>query len=328
METALPDAQAQLVERKRRVEGLIARGGPAPQLDDFLSQIDEALDRFTAGTYGLCDTCHEPIETERLRADPLIRLCLDHLTPSEARALERDLELASRVQATLLPPPQMTAGNWQIAYQYAPLATVSGDYVDVIRPDGGDGSELLFLFGDIAGKGVAASMLMAHLHASMRTLVDLGFPLAQMMARANRVFCESTMSDHYATLVCGRLGSTGGLEILNAGHCPPVLLHDGCATTLEATGLPIGLFCVEDFTSRKATLAPGDTLLLYTDGLTEAFDGDGNQYGTERVIATALAHAGELPGGLVAACIEDLEAFRGAARREDDLTIMAIRRAT
>jgi len=252
METALPDAQAQLVERRRRVEDLIARGGPARQLEDFLSQIDEALDRFAAGTYGLCDACHEPIEAVRLRADPVIRLCLAHLTPSESLALERDLELASRVQATLLPPRQMTAGGWQIVYQYAPLATVSGDYVDVIRPDGGDGSPLLFLFGDIAGKGVAASMLMAHLHASMRTLVDLGFPLAQMMARANRVFCESTMLDHYATLVCGRLDSTGGLELLNPGHCPPLLLHEGSATPLEATGLPVGLFCVEDFTSRPS----------------------------------------------------------------------------
>ena len=327
METALSGAEAQLVERRRRVEDLIAHGGRVPQLEDFLSQIDEALDRFAAGTYGLCETCHDPIEPERLRADPLIRLCLDHLTPSESRALERDLELAARVQATLLPPPQMTAGLWQIAYQYAPLATVSGDYVDVIRPASADGSALLFLLGDIAGKGVAASMLMAHLHASMRTLVDLGLPLGQMMARANRVFCESTMSETYATLVCGRLDAAGGLELFNAGHCPPLLLHEGRVTPLEATGLPVGLFCVEEYASRQATLAPGDTLLLYTDGLTEAFDGDGNQYGTERAIATALAHADDPPGRLVAACIDALAAFRGAAPREDDLTIMAIRRS-
>ncbi len=324
---SMPDARALLVERRERVQGLIARGGPAPQLEDVLGQIDAALDRYAAGTYGLCDACHEPIEPDRLQADPLIRLCLAHLTPSETRALERDLELASRVQAALLPPVELTVGGWQIAYQYDPLASVSGDYVDVIRDAGGDDSKLLFLLGDIAGKGVAASMLMAHLHASMRTLVELGLPLAQMMARANRVFCESTMSDHYATLVCGRLDSTGGVEVLNAGHCPPLLLHEGRATTIDATSLPVGLFCVEDFTSREATLAPGDSLLLYTDGLTEGLDDDGNQYGTERLIATALVHAGEPPRGLVAACANDLAAFRGAARREDDLTIMAIRRS-
>lgn len=326
MAMPMTNARALLMERRERVEGLLARSGPAPQLDDVLTQIDAALDRFAAGTYGLCETCHDPIEADRLEADPLIRFCLDHLTQSESRALERDLALASRVQATLLPPTDITAGSWQISYRYDPLSSVSGDYVDVIRPAGGNDAELIFLFGDIAGKGVAASMLMAHLHASMRTLVDLGLPLAQMMARANRVFCESTMSNHYATLVCGRLGAAGDIEVLNAGHCPPVLLHGGRTTTIEATSLPVGMFCVEDFTCRQAKLAPGDSLLLYTDGLTEASDDEGNQYGTERLIATALEHAGDAPRGLVTACLDNLATFRGGARREDDLTVMAIRR--
>ncbi len=328
MAMAMTDARALLVERRERVEGLIARSGPAPQLEDVLSQIDDALARFAAGTYGLCEVCHDTIEPDRLEADPLTRFCLDHLSPSESRALQRDLDLATRVQAALLPPAAMTVGGWQVAYQYDPLSSVSGDYVDVIRPAGGSDADLIFLVGDISGKGVAASMLMAHLHASMRTLADLGLSLGQMMARANRVFCESTMSSHYATLVCGRLGAAGEVEILNAGHCPPVLLHDARPTTIEATSLPVGMFCVEEFASRRATLAPGDSLLLYTDGLSEATGDEGNQYGADRVMATALAHAGETPGGLVAACLADLAAFRGAGRREDDLTIMAIRRLT
>lgn len=329
MAMEMTDAQAQLVERRHRVEALIARGGSAPELEDVIVQIDAALERFKAGTYGLCEVCHDTIEADRLKADPLVRYCLDHLSPSESRALQRDLDLATRVQAALLPPLEMTIGNWQIAYRYEPLSSVSGDYADIIRPTDGDAASLIFLLGDIAGKGVAASILMAHLHASMRTLVDLGLPLAQMMARANRVFCDSTMSDHYATLVCGRLDAGGGLELLNAGHCPPVLLHDGCATEIEATGVPIGMFCVGGYASRQATLARGDSLLLYTDGLTEAVDPDGNSYGSDRLIATALAHAGDEPRGLVAACVEDLAAFQGAAaERADDRTIMAIRRST
>jgi phosphoserine phosphatase RsbU/P len=326
MATAQSAPRAQLIERRERVEGLIARSGRVQQLDAVLHQIDDALARYATGTYGLCATCHDPIEPERLEADPLIRFCVEHLTPSESRALEKDLELASRVQATLLPPSDMTVDRWQIAYHYEPLSSVSGDYVDVIRSADQEKGELLFLFGDIAGKGVAASMLMAHLHASVRTLADLGFPLPQMMARANRLFCESTMSNHYATLVCGRLGTSGQLEILNAGHCAPILVHQGHATIVDATNLPVGLFCVEDFTSRQATLEPGDSLILYTDGLTEAFDGDGNQYGTERLVATALAHAAHSPRTMVAACLDDVATFRGAARQTDDLTVMAIRR--
>ena len=326
MAMPMTNARALLTERRERVEGLIARSGPAPQLEDVLSQIDAALDRFAAGTYGLCETCHDPVEADRLEADPLTRFCLDHLTPAESRALQRDLDLASHVQAALLPPVEVTAGGWQVTYRYDPLSSVSGDYVDVIRPAGANDAELLVLLGDIAGKGVAASMLMAHLHASMRTLADLGLSLSQMMARANRVFCESTMSSHYATLVCGRLGAAGDIEILNAGHCPPVLLHEGRTTTFDATSLPVGMFCVEDFACRQARLAPGDSLLLYTDGLTEASDDEGNPYGADRVIATALAHAGKDPHGLVTACLGDLAAFRGGTRPEDDLTIMAIKR--
>jgi phosphoserine phosphatase RsbU/P len=324
--TAMPDARTALLERRERVESVMARAGRIPRLEDVLSEIDEALARVEAGTFGLCEVCHDPIEPDRLAADPLIRLCLDHLTPAESRALQRDLDLASHVQATLLPPAEVTAAGWQIAHRYLPLSSVSGDYVDIVRPSGGDAASAIFLFGDIAGKGVAASMLMAHLHASMRTLVDLGLPLSQMMARANRVFCESTMPNHYATLVCGCLGPDGSLDLVNAGHCPPVLLHDGLATTIDATALPVGLFCVEDFPSRRLALAPGDALLLYTDGLTEAFDDEGEQYGMERLIATAVAHAGEAPRALVAACLDDLAAFLGSARRSDDITVMAIRR--
>ncbi len=170
------DAHAQLLERRARVESLVAQMGPAPQLEDLIGQIDAALARFDAGTYGLCEACHDPIEPDRLSADPLATLCLDHLAPSESRALEKDLELAAQVQVTLLPSRDLAAGRWQIAYDYLPLGSVSGDCVDVIRPGDGPGADPIVLLGDIAGKGVAASMLMAHLHASLRTLAGVGLP--------------------------------------------------------------------------------------------------------------------------------------------------------
>lgn len=325
MATIPSEAHAQLLERRERIEGLISRAGRGRQLEDLLREIDDALARLSAGTFGLCETCHDAIEPERLQADPLVRFCLDHLTPSESRALEKDLELAARVQVTLLPPHEMSADGWQTAYHYDPQSTVSGDYVDIIRT-GADKTQMLFLFGDIAGKGVAASMLMAHLHASVRTLADLGFPPGQMMERANRIFCESTMSNHYATLVCGRLGRGGDVELLNAGHCSPLLLQAGRVTMLEPTSVPVGLFCVEEFASRQLTLGSGDSLVLYTDGITEAFNASGEQYGTDRLARTAFAHRADAPRDLVAACLEDMRAFRGAAEKTDDVTVMVIRR--
>lgn len=319
------DARAQLIERKQRLEDLASRSGRVRQVEELLRDIDDALTRMSAGTYGFCETCHDPIEPERLEADPLIRFCLDHLSPSQARALEQDLELASRVQLNLLPPSELTVDGWQLAYHYQPLGTVSGDYVDLVRPTGGN-ADTFFLFGDIAGKGVAASMLMAHLHASVRTLIDLGLPMPQVMERANRLFCESTMANHYATLVGGRLSPGGQLKICNAGHCPPIHLHGGGASMLEPTSVPVGLFCQKEYPERQVDLAPGDSLVLYTDGVSETFGADEREYGVERLVAVARANAAGPAAALVSACIKDVDAFRAGMRRTDDVTLMVIKR--
>jgi sigma-B regulation protein RsbU (phosphoserine phosphatase) len=319
------DARDQLIDRRERVESALAGGADAPQLEHLLREIDAALDRFATGTYGRCETCGDAIEGDRLQVDPLLRFCLDHLSPNEARALEQDLQLASRVQLNLLPPAALAVDGWQTAYHYQPQGTVSGDYVDLIRPAGA-GSDLFFLFGDIAGKGVAASMLMAHLNASVRTLIDLGFPLPQVMERANRLFCESTMANHYATLVGGRLTPDGALDVCNAGHCPPILVHEGRASTVDPTSVPVGLFCVKEFPARRLDLAPGDALVLYTDGLSEALDADGCDYGADRLADLVRAHASDTAEALVEACVRDLDRFRNGAARADDVTVMAIKR--
>jgi phosphoserine phosphatase RsbU/P len=325
MATPSANIHAQLLDRRERLAVLVARGDPAPQLEALLRDVDEAVARVTAGTYGVCEACGEAIEPDRLQADPLLRLCLDHLTPTEARALEQDLFLAAKVQQKLLPPSPMVALGWEIAYRYEPLGAVSGDYCDVVRPESLD-ADLLLLLGDISGKGVAASMLMAHLHASMRTLVGFDLSLLQLIERANRLFCDSTMASHYATLVCARLGVTGTVEICNAGHCPPLLLRDGAVSPIEATGVPIGLFCVRDYAVEMLTLAAGDTLVLYTDGVTEALNEADQPYGEEQLVRLARGLAGEQPDAIVRACVADVARFRGNARRLDDVTVVAVRR--
>jgi phosphoserine phosphatase RsbU/P len=321
----LENAREELLERRRRLGGVVELGMATPQIQGLLHEVDNALHRIEAGTYGHCETCHDPIEPERLSADPLVRFCLDHLTRSEARALEQDLELAGRVQHGLLPPKLLVDQGWEIAYQYRPYGTVSGDYCDLVRPPALDGG-LLFLFGDISGKGVAASMLMAHLHATARTLAGLDLPLTQIVERANRVFCDSTVQNHYATLVCGRLASTGLVELCNAGHCPPLLCKEGTVTPIEATAIPIGLFCTGEYGVRVLQLAPGDALVLYTDGVTEALNVAGQPYGDERIAEVVAVRHGASSSALASACLEHLEAFRGRAPRVDDETVMVIRR--
>jgi sigma-B regulation protein RsbU (phosphoserine phosphatase) len=169
-------------------------------------------------------------------------------------------------------------------------------------------------------------MLMAHLHAMFRALIPVGLPLDQLVERASRVFCESTLPTHFATLVCGKANIKGEIEICNAGHLPPLLIHQREVRQIDATGLPVGVFCSEQFKVEKLQASAGDTLLLYTDGLTEAPDENGTEYGAERLLKLTGQLYSLAPQDFVSHCLKDLRDFCGLTQRPDDLTIMAVRR--
>jgi sigma-B regulation protein RsbU (phosphoserine phosphatase) len=312
----------QLLDRHRKLETALVKFGESDDLRRLLHEVDAALERFGAGSYGLCEVCHDPVEADRLIADPLARFCLDHLSPRERQALERDLEMAARIQAELLPEPDFSLGAWQVSSHYEAAGPVSGDYCD-LAPDG-DGS-LFFMLGDVSGKGVAAAMLMTQLHAMFRSLKSVGLPLTQIIERASRLLCESSMPTQYATLVCGKADAAGAVEICNAGHPPVLWLNGGEVKTIDATGLPVGVFSEQQFSSHTVRLRPGDSMLLYTDGLSEARDLHGAEYGVERLAKLMSATRASSPGAMISACLEDLKTFTGGARKSDDLTMMAVR---
>lgn len=320
---ALPIARQQLIDRRARLETEIGRAGSTPDLAHLLREVDAALARVTAGTYGICEACHDTIETDRLLSDPLTRFCLDHLPPAEQRALERDLELAAAIQRGLLPSEPVRTDGWEAVYHYRPARLVSGDYCDVIPSPSGD---LYFIVGDVSGKGVAASMLMAHLHALFRALVPARLPLAALMERASRLFCESTLPTHYATLVCGRASVDGAVEICNAGHPPPIVVRAGATERVDATGLPVGVFCSQQYTVTQLQLAAGDALVMYTDGVIEAETRDGDVYGLDRLPALVRGRTGDGAPALLRACVADLAAFLAGAPPADDVTVMTIAR--
>ena len=210
----------QLMERRSRLDTSLKEAAESTYLLNLLRDVDAALARMDQGTYGLCKGCHEAIETDRLLADPMVEFCLDCLTPPQQAALQHDLDLAARIQAGLLPKKDFESDGWRAAYHYEAAGPVSGDYCDLVSTE--DGS-LYFMLGDVSGKGVAASLLMTHLHAMFRTLISLNLPLGQMMERASRVFCESTLPTHFATLVCGRatqMGRGGNLQCGTPATCP------------------------------------------------------------------------------------------------------------
>jgi sigma-B regulation protein RsbU (phosphoserine phosphatase) len=260
--------RAQLIDRHERLTTAVDHFTDTTHLVDLLQQVDSALERMDGGAYGLCEGCHEPIETDGLLADPLLCFRVDHLNAHQRTALQQDLDLAARIQSGLLPHREFHSRHWEACYHYEPAGAVSGDYCELLNPEDGTG-RLFFSVGDVSGKGVAASLRMAHLHAIMRSLVSAGLSLREIVERANRIFCSSAIPSTFATLVCGRATEAREMEICNAGHCAPVVLPDGGAG-IEATGLPLGLFAGAEYLVRKLTLAPDQGLLLYTDGLTEA----------------------------------------------------------
>jgi len=317
--------QGQLLERRQKLEMALATYRRNDSLQELLDEVDSALERMKAGTFGLCETCHDPIEKARLIADPLARYCLDHLTARQRRALEQDLELASKLQRGLLPREHLAYAGWDICYHYRPLGLVSGDYCDVVAHQN-ESEDVYFALGDVSGKGVAACMLMSQLHAIFRTLVTSGLTLQALVERASRVFCQSTISSLFATLVVVRAGQAGEIEVCNAGHCPALLFQGGKLVELGATGVPLGLFCEGVYPTEKAEMACGDTLLLYTDGASEARSANEAEYGVERLKQLIASSRGQPASALVGACINDLDEFRAGAPLQDDLTIMAIRR--
>jgi phosphoserine phosphatase RsbU/P len=315
----------QLLDRRLRLEQAVSVTGESHQVRNLLHEVDAALARMEKGTYGLCEVCHEPIETDRLITDPLTRFCLDHLTPHQQRALETDLELAASIQKGLLPDPHLHSGLWEGSYHYQPAGIVSGDYCDLIKSESGG---FYFILGDVTGKGVAASMLMVHLQAMFRTLIPMGLSLRELVERASRLFCESTLPTHFATLVCGRADASGEVEVCNAGHPPPLLIGRGEVRPIDPTGLPLGAFCDLSFATSRIRVEPEQTILLYTDGLSEARDRKGQMYGAERLRKLVIKRQTLPPQDLINACLHDLAAFQEDVPPGDDLTIMAVGRST
>jgi sigma-B regulation protein RsbU (phosphoserine phosphatase) len=190
---------------------------------------------------------------------------------------------------------------------------------------GGD-EELYFMVGDVAGKGVAASMLMANLNAIFRALIPLGLPLAELMERANRIFTGSTLPTQFATLICGRAMSGGALELCSAGHVPALVVAGEEVHRVDSHGLPIGLFGEQKFTTSRFEIEQGDSLVLFSDGVSEARLED-EDYGYERIAAAVIRSAGKAPTEVVGNCVRDLETFLGSAPVFDDQTLMVVQKS-
>jgi sigma-B regulation protein RsbU (phosphoserine phosphatase) len=312
----------QLNVRKEKLHQAITNLPDKSNLIGLLKQVDNALEKLDHGTYGICEVCHDSVEKERLYIDPLVSVCLGCLDEAQQHALETDLEFAAKIQRNLLPKNHQSISGWDFSYHYNPAGPVSGDFTDIIPLN--DGS-VIFTIGDVSGKGVSASLMMSHLHALIHSLLSFGLPVSEIVGKANRLFCESTLYTNYATVVMGKANRDGSVEICVAGHNPPLLVKNGKVQSIPATGVPVGLFCEAEYGVNKFTLGKDDTLLLYTDGLTESVNEEG-EYGEQRVIEQLASSNGSAPKVFIDDLMNNHKTWLNNSKHADDVTVLAVKR--
>ncbi len=320
----LNQIKSQLVWRKNKIQEALSGHIVPMHLVNLLKEVDSALERIDSGTYGICIVCSDPIEKERLLVDPLIKVCLDHLTTNQQKELEEDLVVANNIQKAMLPKNNQQLKGYEIYYYYDAAGVVSGDYCDVIDP-GTEKDSLYFILGDVSGKGIAASMLVTHIRAMFQSLIPLGLTTTQLIVKASRLLCESTTSTHYATLICVKSNITGTVEICNAGHCLPLHISKTGIRKIESTGMPIGIFCESDYGLASFKINKDEMLLLYSDGLTESMKKD-ELYGMDRLEKFAFENRELSPKDFIDKLIVDRKNFLDGNPGSDDLTIMVIKK--
>jgi sigma-B regulation protein RsbU (phosphoserine phosphatase) len=325
METLqISSIREQLNLRKDRLNSVIEQMPAQSNLIGLLKQVDRALEKINNGTYGICEVCHDHVEEERLFIDPLVSVCLGCLDEAQQHALESDLEFAAKIQRNLLPKNNQSISGWDFSYYYSPAGPVSGDFTDIIPLND---NSVIFIIGDVSGKGISASLMMSHLHGLIHSLLSFGLPVNEIVKKANRLFNESTLNTNYATMVIGRAYSNGKIEICVAGHNPPLVVRNGQVKSIHATGVPVGLFNEAEYDVNTFTLDKGDAILLYTDGLTESVNKYTDvEYGDRKVIEHLANTNGEAPKILIDELIKNHKTWLRDSKPDDDITVLAVKR--
>jgi sigma-B regulation protein RsbU (phosphoserine phosphatase) len=252
------------------------------------------------------------LENARLHRDALAK-----------QAMERELEVAATIQRDILPRSIPRIEGLEIDLLARPARQVGGDYYTFIERD----DTFSLCVGDVAGKSVPAAILVSALHAAMQLLFDEGRDLGEIATELNRHIHHWSSDTKFITLILATIDRESGLiRFVNAGHNPGYLVSpDGSMEELKSHGLPIGLMGDSRYSAQTRALTPGTLIVLYSDGITEADDEAGDEYGNERLEAVLRANASRSVGEIRAAIEADLEAFVGEAAQRDDQTLVLVR---
>jgi steroid delta-isomerase-like uncharacterized protein len=251
------------------------------------------------------------VESARLYRDTL-----------ERAQLERDVRTAAEIQRALLPASRYRGAGFEIVGASVPCRAVGGDFFDYFELASGS---FAFALGDVAGKGPPAALLTAVLQGMLAVHAHMSESPAETLRAANQTLTRRAVESRFATVVYCVLASDGRLRYASAGHYPPLLVSGGHVQPLEPGGLILGVFNDASYEENAIELAPGDCVVAFTDGITEAMNAAGDQFGDERLFSCVGA-AGHLePNAVLENLFDEIARFTGGAPQSDDMTALVVR---
>jgi sigma-B regulation protein RsbU (phosphoserine phosphatase) len=247
----------------------------------------------------------------------------------EKKQMERELAVAASIQQNLFPAAMPSLDGFEVAALNRPARQVGGDYYDALTADAADRSgSWLFCVADVSGKGVAASLLMSNIQATLRALLGREASLSELARVTNDLMFTSTPGNRYVTAILLSVEpASGHCRYVNGGHTEGLVLRTGGEIDyLPATGMALGMFPGVSYEEKEFELAPGDLLALYSDGVTEALNLDDEEFGVERLIDSLRRTEGEAPCEMVDSVLRDVDRFAGLAPQYDDITLLLLKR--
>ena len=329
----------------RHVAGLLAErvAYSNNELKDPLARLAHAIRGLAASRFGESDWDRAAVSAAARRGDEVgavagaldhlvarLHAYLDELRAATARreAIESELRIAGEIQAGFLPPalPAGQRARVDFAARIKPAREAGGDLYDGFFLEDG---RFLFVVGDVSGKGVSAALFMAVTATAIRALAAGAREPGELLTRVNRLLCERNDTLQFVT-VCAALfdPATGELAWTNCGHPSPLLLRaDGTLSALEAArATPLAVFDTNIYATSRAVLAPGDTLMVYTDGVSEAMDATQSLYGDARLLALLQGGRFATADAAVDTVLADVLSYQATAPQADDITVVALRR--
>lgn len=295
---------------------------------DNIHKVNQALAKITEGNLDVCVDVHANEEFSLLSKDinSTVDVLKRYIGEAEAR-IDAELAFAKAIQHSALPsvfPPYPGRKEFDIHAEMFTAKEVGGDFYDFYFVDE---DTLAFLVADVSGKGIPAAMFMMQSKALLKSCAESGMSVEQVLTTANEKLCEGNEAGMFVTAWMGLLNvKTGLVTFANAGHNPPLVCQDGAEFVYHKTRPGFVLAGMEGVRYRKYELQlhPGDTLYLYTDGVTEATDAALALYGDARLQALLGRHAGAAAKEICAAVKEDVDAFVGEAEQSDDMTMLCL----